>query len=239
MAALFDDEVFHIGADETFVKASADERCTPNTTAQLEKQVVEAVARDFGKVPAGWEQVLFETGAATDDTIIYAYMSGGGRVTAAKHRAVVANGSALYLTAAVPGGPAGWAPLYYDIGFDVPSAGAERALLLGGEMSMWTDTYCSPRECGAMPAYHTEKGGALYNRSRDAAYAKSLGGMIWPRGFVGAAAFWNWNSSADARSDEFAASIWALNDALAARGALVCPSNCTCDQMSACGEPYA
>eukprot|EP00037_Helgoeca_nana_P014814 m.138437 g.138437 ORF g.138437 m.138437 type:complete len:567 (+) comp22726_c0_seq1:53-1753(+) len=236
MAALFVDDVFHIGADETFVKPGAAERCDANTTAALEKAVVAAVANDFHKTPAGWEQVLFETGAATNATIVYAYISGASRVTATGHRAVVSNGSALYFTAAAPGGPKGWAKLWYDIGFDVPPS--QKHLVLGGEMSMWTDTYCSPRECGAMPAYHTELGGALYARSQDAAYGKSLGGMVWPRGYVGAGAFWNWDASTDATSAEFAAKIWAVNDGLAARGALVCPSNCSCDQMTACGKPY-
>ena len=50
--------------------------------------------------------------------------------------------------------------LWYDIGHGVPPA--ERKLLLGGEMSMWTDTYCSPRECGAMHQYHPEKGAPLF-----------------------------------------------------------------------------
>ena len=163
-------------------------------------------------------------------------MSGASKVTATGHRAVVANGTALYFTVAAPGGPAGWSKLWYDIGYDVPQG--EKGLLLGGEMSMWTDTYCDPRECGAMPNYHVEKGGLLYNRSLDVAYGRSLGGMIWPRGFVGAAAFWNWNASTDPGSDEFVARIGALNDALAARGSLVCPNNCTCDQLTACGKPY-
>ena len=95
MAALFSDEVFHIGADETFVQSGPKERCTANGTAALEKQIVDAVANDFGKTPAGWEQVLFKTGAATKETIVYAYMSGAGKVTATGHRAVVANGSSL------------------------------------------------------------------------------------------------------------------------------------------------
>ena len=44
MAALFTDDVMHIGADETFVTPGAEERCSPNTTAFLERQVVAAVA---------------------------------------------------------------------------------------------------------------------------------------------------------------------------------------------------
>lgn len=105
-------------------------------------------------------------------------------------------------------------------------------------MTAWTDTYCNPRECGAMHQYHPEKGSALYNRSRDAVYGKSYGGMIWPRGFVGAAALWNWNSSVDSQSAEFIDAVWSTNDRLAKSGSLVCPSRCSCDQISACGKPY-
>ena len=62
--------------------------------------------------------------------------------------------------------------------------------------------------------------------------------MIWPRGFVAAASFWNYNSSADPRSATFVQSIYALNDQLQARGSLVCPTNCSCDYLTACGKPY-
>ena len=82
---------------------------------------------------------------------MYAYMSNASAVTSLGNRAVVANGSSFYFTVSAPGGPDGWATLWYDIGFDVPTS--QRALLLGGQMSMWLDTYCNPRECGGMPAY--------------------------------------------------------------------------------------
>ena len=51
-------------------------------------------------MPAGWEQVLFKTGAATNGTIVYAYKTNttAGKVTATGHPVVVANGSALYFT---------------------------------------------------------------------------------------------------------------------------------------------
>ena len=62
--------------------------------------------------------------------------------------------------------------------------------------------------------------------------------MIWPRGFVGAAAFWNYNSTADPKADAFVDAIWRLNDQLIARGSLSCPSKCSCDQLTACGKPY-
>jgi hypothetical protein len=62
--------------------------------------------------------------------------------------------------------------------------------------------------------------------------------MIWPRGFVAAASFWNYNSSADPSSDSFVQNINRVNDQLQERGALVCPTNCSCDYLTACGKPY-
>ena len=50
MSTLFPDEVFHIGADETFVKNGPKERCTQNTTSFLEKTIIQAVQHDFKKV---------------------------------------------------------------------------------------------------------------------------------------------------------------------------------------------
>ena len=44
--------------------------------------------------------------------------------------------------------------------------------------------------------------------------------------------------TANASGDEFAATIWRLNDQLAARGSWVCPTNCSCDELTACGKPY-
>jgi len=51
------------------------------------------------------------------------------------------------------------------------------------------------------------KGAPLFAPSQDEAFGKSIGGMIWPRGCVGAAAFWNYNATADPSADDFVASI--------------------------------
>ena len=102
---------------------------------------------------------------------------------------------------------------------------------------MWSDTYCYEAQCGAS-AGATPVGAALFPPWADASFARSIGGMIWPRGYVGAQAFWNYDASVDPSSAEFANAIWKLNDELAARGSLTCPSHCSCDQLSACGKPY-
>lgn len=79
---------------------------------------------------------------------------------------------------------------------------------------------------------------ALFAPQYDTEFGYSIGGMMWPRGYVGAAAFWNFNASVSASDPGFVAAIWALNTQLAERGSWVCPTNCSCDQLTACGVPY-
>lgn len=59
-------------------------------------------------------------------------------------------------------------------------------LLLGGEMSMWTDTYCYKEQCvrSGSPVGHE-----LFPPEMDTEFGQSIGGMIWPRGFVGVSYF--------------------------------------------------
>ena len=159
------------------------------------------------------------------------------------------------------GGPAD----RYDIGTGVPAA--QKKLLLGGEMSMWSDTYCYIEQCGS----HVGKppvGHELFDPKNDKEFGESIGGMIWPRGYVGAAAYWNYDASVNVASAEFTKKIWDLNDQLVRgltalflyleywwrlgsdlsclsrahaqikRGSLTCPSKCACNQLTACGKPY-
>merc|ERR1712039_353216 len=102
---------------------------------------------------------------------------------------------------------------------------------------MWSDTYLETTQCGAYPG-GPAKAAALFPPSRDEEFAKSIGGMMWPRGFVAAQAFWHYDGAKDPASDDFIANIWAINDKVAAQGGLVCPTNCSCDQLTACGKPY-
>lgn len=61
---------------------------------------------------------------------------------------------------------------------------------------------------------------------------------MFPRTLVAAAAFYNFNASVAPDDPAFVAAVLELNDQLAARGSHVCPSNCSCDQVSQCGVPY-
>eukprot|EP00658_Telonema_sp_P-2_P055802 TRINITY_DN4435_c0_g1_i1.p1 TRINITY_DN4435_c0_g1~~TRINITY_DN4435_c0_g1_i1.p1 ORF type:complete len:236 (+),score=52.02 TRINITY_DN4435_c0_g1_i1:180-887(+) len=232
MAGLFQDEVFNIGCDETAAKGV----CTVNSTFSIERELIKDIGSDYGKVAEGWEEILFDAGAATPDTIVNAWARhNASSITTTGRKAVESSSAHFYFTGAAPGGAAGWSKCHYDIATGVPAD--QRHLLLGGEMSMWSDTYCQTAQCGAstgaLPVGHQ-----LFAPSTDQEFGRSIGGMIWPRGYVAAGSFWNYNSTLDPSSAEFVASIWKLNDQLANRGALVCPSNCSCDQLTACGKPY-
>ena len=268
MASLFPDDVFHIGCDETKVTG----RCALNSTFDFERRLATAVEGDFGKVVEGWEELLFDAGAATTSAIVNAWASHRPpEITKTGRQAVESWADHFYFTDPAPGGPAGWARCWYDIASGVPSR--EAHLLLGGEMSMWSDTYCHTAQCGARTNHpDAPVGAALFAPSQDAEFAESIGGMsnergllqpvtrlspptrlpfsaglmhvpscadaVWPRGYVGAAAFWNWNASADPHSVAFERAIWRLNDQLIRRGSKSCPSHCSCNQLTACGNPY-
>jgi hexosaminidase len=68
MAGLFADPVFHIGADETGVVGP----CTTESTFALERALLGAVTA-ANKTPAGWEELLFDAGAATPGSVVYAW----------------------------------------------------------------------------------------------------------------------------------------------------------------------
>ncbi|EDQ85099.1 uncharacterized protein MONBRDRAFT_12187 [Monosiga brevicollis MX1] len=142
MAALFDDPVFNVGCDETSVKGP----CSLNSTFNFERQLLQTIATNYSKTPMGWEEVYFDAGAATMDTIVTAWSRHTpAEITATGRQAVEAQGSHFYFTEPAQPYPAGWTSCWYDIATGVPAN--ETHLLLGGSMSMWTDNYCYIDQC--------------------------------------------------------------------------------------------
>ena len=234
MTALFPDEVFNIGCDETSVK----NRCTLNSTFEFERTLLKAIQNDFKKTPEGWEEILYDADAATSDTIVNAWARhNASEIVSTGRKAVESKDAWFYFTDAAKGGPDGWTPCWNDIGYGIPEK--EKHLLLGGEISMWSDTYCYIDQCGAFgPNEPVPVGSALFDPKYDAEFGQSIGGMIWPRGFVAANAFWHYNATISASSADFVASVWKMNDEIAGRGLSTCPTKCSCDQLTACGKPY-
>lgn len=237
MAQLFEDPVMHIGGDETYTAGP----CNRNTTKSLQQFLGRAIGKQLNKTVAGWEELLFDAGAAPKHAIIQAW---GGytppNITAKGRYAINSVSHHLYTGDAVgPGRPGppwiGWARSHYDISVGVPAN--ERKLLLGGEMAFWTDAYCPTLQCGAFGG-PPQPARAMFPPSADGTFGKSVGGILWPWAYVGAGSLWNYNATVDPTSPGFVAVIYKLNDQLAARGSTVCPSHCNCTELSACGKPY-
>lgn len=141
----------------------------------------------FANCGAG-EELFFDAGAATEGTIVNAWARHSpSEITKTGRKAVESASDHFYFTSPGPAGPAGWSKCHYAIDTGVP--GDEKKLLLGGEMSMWSDTYCDISQCGASSG-SPPVGHELFYPKHDAEFGKSIGGMIWPRGYVGAASFW-------------------------------------------------
>ena len=233
MAGLFPDELFSIGADET----DCEGKCTCASIAALERALVAHVEGALGKTSAGWQELLVETGAASRDTVVQAwwYVSPAD-VIARGNRALDANHSAFYLTRPPGPYPFGWSSFWSEVGAGVNAS--SRPLLLGGFMTAWTDLYTDPWECMTPGDPPAGQGGPLFPPSADAPFFRSLGGMMFPRAFVGASAFWGYNASINSQAPDFVGAVWALNDRVAAAGGFTCPTRCDCDLLSACNTPY-
>ena len=228
---LFPEPLVHIGCDETGVIGV----CTLESTFAVERLVLDWLQNTMAKTPAGWEEIEFDAGAATPQTVVYAW----SRHTPAEiinngYAAVDADAGHFYLTE--PGGvyPAGWSSFWYGISAGLNAS--QSARLLGGEMSQWTDTFCVTAQCGASNG-PTPVGAALFPPARDAEFATAIGGMLFPRALVGAAAFWSFNGSVAYDDPAFVEAVWALNDQIVAAGGVTCPSRCACDQLTQCGKP--
>ena len=137
-------------------------------------------------------------------------------------------------------------------------------MVLGGEVSMWSDDSVYPAECsgkrtpqfgikswlcanslqrlianrGCFQLSRTES--VLYNRSFDEVFAQSIGGLLWPRGFVAAGAFYRFDPAVNVSSTGFTAKMGAMSAALKQHGALLCPAGCGCGYCTGCDrKPYS
>ena len=129
VSALFPDQVFHIGADET----SALGPCTVDSTFALERRVLSYLEGALNKTAAGWEEVLFDAGAATNKTIVYAWSRHTPQqIIDAGRRAVDSVSGDFYMTRPAAPYPGGWSTFWYDITTGVNPS--DVSMLLGGEM---------------------------------------------------------------------------------------------------------
>lgn len=124
-------------------------------------------------------------------------------------------------------------------------AGSDPALLLGGEALQWTDNYCGSFQCGAWSHVGHWKPASppasfMYpSPARDQDFGRSITAMMWPRAAVSAGSFWRYDRDFDVNGTRFLALYARLNERVfRGRGILSCPTHCSCNETTACGQPY-
>lgn len=235
----------HMGFDE----AVPIQHCTQENLVQLEAYLVNDVASEtLGRTAVGWEELLMKTpeeagrrsvGRATD-AILVAWNQGTPKGIASRgHRVLDARAMHHYLDLKIPVTQFWHNPLDHG---DRDSSPWHREKLLGGLSAMWTDQYCYIFQCGAASETWAEKNGLLpvgavmFNRELDKSFRQSLGGMIWPRAAVAAAAKWNFQPQSEALIFRLADFV---SENLLSKGIHACPAGCTCNEVDSCGVPYA
>jgi hexosaminidase len=228
-------ELIHIGADETSELAA--EGCTIGNIAGLESEIFAHIV-SLGKIPSGWEEVLFKSGGANGfegKAVINAWNAGPrpSDIEAKGFDAIESLSDNFYLNN-LPSMSTTWA----DIA-DGDDVTADRKLL-GGEVSMWTDNYCYTLQCGAFgPDQAPPVGAALYPPSMDTEFTSSFNGLVWPKAALVGGSFWNYY---DMEDDEIAAVGDMLSELISSRGGDACPSEkqCEggCDYLTRCKEEY-
>ena len=144
MAALFADELFHVGGDETLTMGN----CTMESFTSFEKAVVDSV-RAAGKVPMGWEEMFTDTkAAAAGSNFVLSTWSKFNAVSAAAagFDAVECASGRFYIQ-----DPIKYDRLWFDIGHNHTSpddrsskaqASTAAGAVIGGEVSLWGNPWC-------------------------------------------------------------------------------------------------
>merc|ERR1719387_2448321 len=257
---------FHVGGDEVSPSAPCGQDNVVGLEEFVTRDIVNDV---LGRTAVGWGEVLLkrraqdgERAAGDTNTSIFVAWQGPDQVREVLrrgHRVVAAAIGHHYLDTDSRERPGSsfWYDLastygdaYGDDDFDNEDSPAPPASppkgLLGGISAMWTDRYCYAYQCGAAGEAIARRVGshslpaapAMFLREFDQTFARSFGGMVWPRAGIAAAALWHYSpdlapSQVSERSD------W-LAELLSRIGRVSsCPPGCECDELSACGRPYA
>jgi hypothetical protein len=177
-AAVFPDEYFHFGSDET---EQGD-----GGKALIEFAVQTLV--ELGKKPIGWEEAI--TNRILDDpsefTVQVWNQANFEDLKKGGFKAIYSGLSTSYMDKR-PTMSALWN------GIGKAMSGMEE-LFFGGEMAMWGDAYCPIVQC-YLDSLAPPIAGNLFSSEKDLEFAASINRMLWPKLILGGSALWNYSPS--------------------------------------------
>ena len=231
MAALFPDEVMHVGCDEV----SNSTPCTEKIAESFEEEILKHVV-SLGKKPIAWEEALV-VGAAhvAPSMTLQLWVPNAAKVhwsdaTKAGFNVLRSDFNTFYLDYDNRGTAQ---KMWFNITADEPATPEQAKRVHGGESAMWGDAYTSASRRKGDHAW------CMFPGSRDADFGVSAQGCIWPRAAFAAGTWWGFNNHT---KDLDEATFSATHSRLLSRGIASCPcSNLTyngCSQAQRCGKAF-
>jgi len=230
MAALFPDNVMHVGCDETTVTAV----CTLNSSTVIEEEILKHVV-SLGKTAQAWEEALVTGAAHVEPSTTLQLWAPSHNVkwsdaTKAGFNVLRSDFNLFYLDYTDRSTAK---KTWFNITADEPATFEQIARVHGGEAAMWGDAYTSESHRPVPQA------GCMFPVSRDANFSVSIHGCIWPRAAFAAGSWWGFNNHT---KDLDEATFNATHSRLLSRGIASCPCSTLttngCSQGARCGTPF-
>jgi hexosaminidase len=232
MSQLFPDEVMHVGCDETTVVGN----CTLSRTRSFEEEILKHVA-SLGKAPMAWEEALTTGAAYVAPSMTLQLWTPRKDVTWTNatelgFNVLRSDFNIFYLDYDRRGTAE---KMWFNITADARATPTRQQIkrVHGGESAMWGDAYTHSGRAGAPTA------ACMFPGSRDADFAVSAQGCIWPRAAVAAGTWWGFNNHTKGLD---LATFNATHSRLVSRGIASCPCSTLttngCNQALRCGKAY-
>lgn len=201
MRALFNfSEVYHIGGDEARCQGSGEFKKLIVDTVETEAEGDSAASETHTSATTSAMLWSDAAKAGSARSIVQTWTSPNASTLASQGTFAVESAPFRFYLSSGRSDPtsvtAAWCDLWQHANESSRARG--KRFLLGGEIAMWTDQYTYINDC-VRP--HDGKPGAsyLWNRSEDAAFGRSVGSMLWPRGHLAAGSFWHFPRNSSSR----------------------------------------
>jgi len=255
-AAVFEDDVFHFGADEACKHDVCPANCTQDKVHDMQKMAQEFLS-SIGKNPSGWSDVFTDpAGSAPNaalkgttiqnwylgkdptthkpDPSVERYVQKGFAAIQSRYDTMYLGNECCHVTN-FPTVAHSTAKFCF---YQNPAAGVQNAaylpLVKGGEVAKWSDSYCGGSNCKINGTYSW-----MYPPAQDDLFQKSFMNQVFPGSTAAAAAFWNYNADmVDATTGRptaaFTAALNAQTERILARGVQSCKPGCSCTGDTSC-----